>query len=56
MNGLRSGLTVIIIGGIVLSLTKNLTQLPAVINSGASAFSMIYRTVSGTDNAQRPGK
>lgn len=53
MNGVKSVLSLLVIGGIILALVRNPDGTVKLIKAGSEAFVRDYRVVSGTDPKQQ---
>jgi hypothetical protein len=52
MNAVKSTLSLLVFGGILLALVRNPGGTATLIKSGSDAFVRTYRVVSGTDPSQ----
>jgi hypothetical protein len=52
MNGVKSFVSLLVVGGIILALVRNPGGTATIIKSGSEAFVRSYRVVSGTDPKQ----
>ena len=47
MNGIKSTMTVLVLGGIGIALVGKAHRVPAIIQASGSSFAVMYKALSG---------